>query len=123
MKLLNSSILLVIFLFQSFGNVVFYVHYELNKKYIAEVLCENKDKPEMHCNGKCHLKKQIKAVEKQTVPEAENFQAFKISVVYFEEQDTFETSELVNSKNKKTDFYNNLYKFQFIGEQFHPPQV
>lgn len=77
----------------------------------------------MHCNGKCHLKKQIKAVEKQTVPEAENFQAFKISVVYFVEQDTFETSELFHSKNKITDFYSNLYKFEFIGKQFHPPQV
>ena len=37
------------------------IHYVLHKKYYAEVLCQNKDKPMMHCNGKCHLKKEIKA--------------------------------------------------------------
>lgn len=39
------------------------IHYVLHKKYYAEVLCENKDKPMMHCNGKCHLKKEIKELE------------------------------------------------------------
>lgn len=33
--------------------------YEINKEYIANNLCENRNKPEMHCNGKCHLRKQI----------------------------------------------------------------
>ena len=37
-----------------------FIEYEINKKYIAEVLCENMTKPEMKCNGKCHLKKQLK---------------------------------------------------------------
>ncbi|HHH54434.1 MAG TPA: hypothetical protein ENK91_12305 [Bacteroidetes bacterium] len=36
----------------------------MHKKYYAEVLCENKDKPMMHCNGKCHLKKEIKEAER-----------------------------------------------------------
>ncbi len=34
--------------------------YTLHKEYIAKVLCENKNKPAMHCNGKCHLMKQLK---------------------------------------------------------------
>jgi len=36
------------------------VDYVVNYKHISEDLCVNKDKPEMHCNGKCHLKKEIK---------------------------------------------------------------
>ena len=39
------------------------IHYILHKKYYAEVLCVNKDKPKMHCNGKCHLKKELKEKE------------------------------------------------------------
>jgi hypothetical protein len=39
------------------------IHYILHKKYYAEVLCKNKDKPQMHCNGKCHLKKELKEKE------------------------------------------------------------
>ena len=36
--------------------------YIINYKHISQDLCENKDKPWMHCNGKCHLKKEIKKV-------------------------------------------------------------
>ena len=39
--------------------------YFLNKSYIAKVLCINKEKPKMHCNGKCYLARQIKEQEQQ----------------------------------------------------------
>ena len=29
------------------------------------MFCENKDKPLMHCNGKCHMMKQLKDAEKK----------------------------------------------------------
>lgn len=35
------------------------VDYVVNYNYIVNVLCENKDKPEMECNGKCHLGKEL----------------------------------------------------------------
>jgi len=34
--------------------------YYINYTYIVKNLCINKDKPEMHCNGKCYLKQMIK---------------------------------------------------------------
>jgi hypothetical protein len=34
--------------------------YWANKEYIASKLCENKDRPEMKCEGKCHLTKKVK---------------------------------------------------------------
>ena len=37
-----------------------YIYYLLNKDYIAQNLCENNDKPELQCEGKCHLTKQLK---------------------------------------------------------------
>lgn len=40
---------------------VIIVHYGLNIKEITEKYCVNKDKPMLHCNGKCHLAKQLKA--------------------------------------------------------------
>lgn len=57
-------------------------YYQLNKEYIAATLCENKDKPDMKCNGKCYLTKKIKTQEeKETklpslVKEAEAFVVF-----------------------------------------------
>jgi len=37
--------------------------YEWNKSYVASVLCENKNKPQMHCCGKCYLNKQLNKVD------------------------------------------------------------
>ncbi len=39
------------------GNVVYY---QLHINEIVEKYCVNKDKPELQCNGKCHLAQQIK---------------------------------------------------------------
>lgn len=36
--------------------------YRVQRDYVAKVLCENRTKPSMHCNGKCYLAKQIKKV-------------------------------------------------------------
>lgn len=44
---------------QMFSQLSVLAGYELNKNYIAKVLCVNRDKPEMHCNGKCYLKKKL----------------------------------------------------------------
>ncbi|XZF13150.1 hypothetical protein ACTHGU_15290 [Chitinophagaceae bacterium MMS25-I14] len=40
--------------------------YEWNKNYVATVLCENKDKPQMHCCGKCYLRKQLNKADDGT---------------------------------------------------------
>lgn len=42
------------------------MNYEANKESITQKYCENKDKPKMKCQGKCHLNKQIKQQDKQT---------------------------------------------------------
>lgn len=46
--------------------------YALNKAYIAQALCENKGRPALQCEGKCHLARQIakanEAGEKENKP-------------------------------------------------------
>jgi hypothetical protein len=37
-----------------------FIEYSLFKDYIAEFLCINKQKPQMHCDGKCYLNEQLK---------------------------------------------------------------
>jgi len=36
-------------------------YFNLNRDYVARVLCENRDKPQMNCNGQCYLAKKLKA--------------------------------------------------------------
>jgi len=50
---------------QSIGKLVLLSNYLINKEFIIFNYCENKSKPKLHCNGKCHLTKQLKKQEKQ----------------------------------------------------------
>ncbi len=37
--------------------------FELNHKYITENLCINKNRPWLHCNGKCYFMKKVKEAQ------------------------------------------------------------
>lgn len=63
--------LLVILIFLSLGfhslmKVGMIAWYEVNKDYVTEVLCINKDKPQLQCKGKCYLKKQLNKIDNTT---------------------------------------------------------
>ena len=40
-----------------------FLGFSLNSSYITSEICENRSKPEVHCNGKCYLMKKLKQVE------------------------------------------------------------
>ena len=35
-------------------------YFNINRAYIARVLCENRDRPKLNCNGKCYLARKLK---------------------------------------------------------------
>ncbi|MBL7826983.1 MAG: hypothetical protein JNJ57_10160 [Saprospiraceae bacterium] len=65
MKRIGAFLLLTMMLYQSFYNLGVVVYWFGNHAYIAAVLCENRDKPEEHCDGKCYLKKNLSAAPDQ----------------------------------------------------------
>lgn len=74
--------------FSQWGTIAYY---QINKAYITRVLCENRDKPQMHCNGKCYLAKKLKEQQdkqdKQTSDRVQNIpllQLFATPVTSFE---------------------------------------
>lgn len=44
--------------------------FTLRQDYIATYLCENRDKPSLHCDGKCYLAKKLKAAHEAQDREA-----------------------------------------------------
>jgi hypothetical protein len=58
-----SILLLVSLLSANLSGLLVYMGFEVNQKYIAKELCENRAKPEMHCNGKCYLMKKLKQAQ------------------------------------------------------------
>lgn len=99
-----------------------FVEYIINYDYISKVLCINKDKPALRCNGKCQL---MKKLEQQ---QEDDFNALRIHmeeypigfvrVLNFSEKSTNK-----KIKRKKYFSYNQQYYFSFHAEIFHPPTV
>ncbi|MEK6153853.1 hypothetical protein WIW50_11360 [Flavobacteriaceae bacterium 3-367] len=48
------------------------VEYAMNYDYIVNVLCENKDRPQLQCDGKCYLSKQLASQQSEQDPFGEN---------------------------------------------------
>ncbi len=98
-----------------------YAYYYVDTAGFIERLCENKDKPEMQCNGKCHLKEvaQNNNTDNDKVPFKEI--DFKEVILYIVSQTKF---SFINTTVKKKDIstYNNLYAYLLIPKLDHPPQ-
>lgn len=68
-----AYLLILTLLAANCGQLFVYAGFELNQKYIATELCVNRDKPQLHCNGKCYLMRKLKQAEqKEKAHENEN---------------------------------------------------
>ncbi|WP_298238620.1 hypothetical protein [uncultured Algibacter sp.] len=100
-----------------------YVEYVLNQDYIAEFLCINKDKPELQCNGKCHLVKQIKKQQEQEPLSAlsislENYPIGFVTILKIPNALSYSAS--VKNQNY---FYQKIYDFSYNNSAFQPPDL
>ncbi|OSZ82451.1 hypothetical protein CAP35_04055 [Chitinophagaceae bacterium IBVUCB1] len=100
--------------------------YEINKQYVATVLCENKAKPKLKCNGKCYLKKQLaKADEKQdkkseSQPQSEN----KIEIIPFLVVEKISLPVLYCIDTiVQNDYYIDMRGIIYTSFIFHPPAI
>lgn len=124
MKLLKTGISLVLstlILLSSLRVSLTYTYYELDPIGFIERLCENKDKPELQCNGKCQLKKVTENnTENKNTP---------IKFTTLEEITLFVINELKinflnsNSIDNRLFDYSNLYVFLCIDQIDRPPQA
>lgn len=97
--------------------------YIINYDYIAKELCENKAKPEMHCNGKCHLMKELaKAAEEQKQESDRKSAQQNAEVLFCEVLNDFSFSpSVVIPAIKNETAYRNLYSHNTAVSIFHPP--
>jgi len=100
------------------------MEYVVNYEYVSKVLCVNKDKPKMHCNGKCHLMKELaKASENEKpISSDKKIASNEFEVLFFEEIKSFNISPIYfSNKQKINKCYSNLYSHLNSDSVFHPP--
>ena len=117
-----SLILTTLILINSTRASLNYAYYNLDPVGFIEALCKNQDKPELQCNGKCHLKKVAESQgENQNTPEG--IIDFKELILYPSPLIDFVIVNKVHTKKERTFAYQNLYSFHNTSDCFHPPRV
>jgi hypothetical protein len=100
------------------------LEYVVNYEYISKVLCINKDKPKMQCNGKCHLMKELAKASDAEKPLSSDKKGTTpiLDVLIFEEIKSFEIVPVCfATKEKINPYYSNLYFHLNSTSVFHPP--
>lgn len=117
-------VLVSVFLLQSLGKTIVVADYQINKEYIAKVLCVNKSKPKMHCNGKCHLKKELNKADKKEKSPANPLNEKNEIQLFSQSNLTTDVFNFVvlNTTNVISD-YSFHVSDKHLDSVFHPPQA
>lgn len=113
---------LLLIVFNSTKASFTYAYFELDPVGFIENLCENTDKPELKCNGKCQLMKVANSQNSdQNTPES--LIDFKELILYPSPISEFIFINRTPIKKQPFYTYLNNYCFNNTNDCFHPPRV
>ena len=105
------------------------IQFHLNQKEIIKSECENRNRPELKCNGKCFLAKKLRKAESE-LSDKKDQQTKSVShlksiesILLFDVKGTFSIDKAAVFYGDKTHHfrYVNLYYFEQINPILHPP--
>ena len=119
-------ILIGIFSFRVAVNSLILLDWKLNQKEITATFCINKNKPKLHCNGKCYLAKKINQQEEiqknNESKKTKKLVSLKATDVYAKNTISYLIpnwrEEKINHRNREVN-----YSFQFNRDIFRPPSI
>jgi len=99
------------------------VDYAVNYDYISKVLCVNKSRPEVRCNGKCQLVKELAKASETEKPASQNDKkAFSPIELFCDTAHGIVLPGVVPVFTTSAVFYYPISKsVGFDGSVFHPP--
>lgn len=101
------------------------VEYVARFDYIKNELCVNKDKPELECNGTCHLKKELAKAAQEDNPK-DKLRPFSLDhqLVYIQNLYTEFLVSLPLTDDVTSVFsYRGSYNFSYSSFIFKPPLI
>jgi len=110
-------------LYMVFRPLIPLVEYAVNYDYISTVLCINKSKPELHCNGKCYVSKELaKTNDSDSSPlnKTKNSGQKILDICTLPEIASIQKAENLLSLNFNF-LYETAYSFLFLKHIFKPP--
>ncbi len=131
LRIIFSLLLLLLFVSKLAYSLIWQLHYELNKAEITARYCENKNRPELHCNGQCYLAKQLQKADLELQAKEQEQQqhldlgAKIISEEYFipNSSTSMQLSARCTALLPQTSFQEAFYSFLYLPNCFHPPCI
>jgi hypothetical protein len=103
----------------------YYLYFQMNIDAIVAKYCVNKERPQLQCNGKCHLGKTI-ALSSTTNNEDSNSKTVQLNnafyPLYFQSPEQFSLTHGVFSKSTDNFKYHNSYSFTSYWNYKPPPR-
>ncbi len=121
---ITSFLLVFSFLIGMFSQSYLIISFYINRAKITEKHCVNKDKPELQCEGQCHLKKQLEASKpakdlNQELPNSPR--SFLLMFGFFQAASSNPSVATIKSTKKNIFSVSNLYADGFRRKILHPP--
>lgn len=119
-----AILLLVALIGSTFSRVFVYAGFEANQSYIAKVLCVNKERPWMHCNGRCYLMKKLKAATDKEKKQQEKENLNRVATSFFKVpfQMVFTEPLILQAQQFRFPTYHYRYNSSYIETIFRPPK-
>lgn len=126
---LSILLLLLAVLNQTFSTVGTLVAFQMNRQYISDMLCINRDRPDLHCNGQCVLMQRIENEVDKASEKGQNMLRNLIErdiTVFFEKWDF-----TIQKPTKTPPQYKPLLNVAYLNRKpqschtdiFHPPAI
>lgn len=107
---------------QSFYKLGVITYFQLNREFIAEVLCINKEKPITMCEGQCFLKKNLQQADDVTQAPAPSGKE-KVDFPTFLVSESCYTFSHHSGSAPMNTLYIDTASTEHVVAPFHPPTV
>ncbi len=100
------------------------INFYVNQDTIIAEKCINKDRPELHCNGKCYLKKELNT-QKHITTDQENteLKSFLFTPTFSQKISSIVVDRIFASTIDYNHFYNISYSFLYSPQLLDPPKI
>jgi hypothetical protein len=120
LKQFVAAFMLLTFMGQTFSNAIIVADYYINTASFA-ANCENKDKPQIHCNGQCQMSKQLEKENKKDQSNPDRKSENKIEAISSKSFYGEISLESRTNKNQYSLCYNTGKPIHRSATIFHPP--
>ena len=120
--LIHISLSLVILL----NGLVFSVlqmDFTINRAYIIENFCVNKDKPMLHCDGQCFLAEKLKKAQDQKENQAGGIEFNRDFGIFILQEASISFTTLPSTTLNHGTSYQEAYRVSQLVDIFHPPKA